>query len=499
VDPRTGLPETTVIGFRTWEYAFFINDDWKLARNLTVNLGLRYENYTTIREVNGLLRNIVFGPGSTYDERLASAKVDIVPQFFPRDNNDWAPRVGFAWDPEGKGRMAIRGGYGLAYDRLFHTPVLNVRDSPPLRADATLGANFGTSFVYSLGDASKPFLGYPVDPGLQLGLDERNGIRGARVAFRAVDPNLRSSYVHNWFFGVQRELAGGWVAEVNYLGTSGHRLYNVTNINRYRGDLLDGRIDAFNPSFSTIDFIEASSNSIHHGGTAVLRKGLSRGFSFQAAYTFGKTLTDSNDLVNTTQYLDVANRSLDRALASFDVSQKLALVGVWELPFLRANRSFAGQLFGGWQLSGFAVMQTGNPITVTNNAPWPRGDFNADGNNNDRPNAPDESVARGGWERSDYLTGILNAGDFPSPAPGTNGSLGRNTFRGPGFAQVDLSLSKQFRFTESVRCQIRLDSFNAFNRVNLANPTTDLNNPNFGRSLSTETPRSYQLGLRIEF
>lgn len=144
-------------------------------------------------------------------------------------------------------------------------------------------------------------------------------------------------------------------------------------------------------------------------------------------------------------------------------------------------------------------MQKGNPITITNTAAWPRGDFNADGNNNDRPNAPADSVKRDGWERSDYLNGILNISDFPVPAPGTNGNLGRNTFRGPGFAQVDLSLSKWFRLTESLRAQIRADSFNAFNRVNLSNPVTDLNAPNFGRSLSTETPRSYQLGLRLEF
>ena len=146
-----------------------------------------------------------------------------------------------------------------------------------------------------------------------------------------------------------------------------------------------------------------------------------------------------------------------------------------------------------------AVLQKGNPLTVVTNAAWPRGDFNADGNNNDRPNAPADTIQRGGWARSDYQRGILRVADFPTPAPGTNGNLGRNTFRGPGFAQVDLSLSKKLRFSERLRGQLRLDSFNAFNRVNLSNPVTDLNTPSFGRSLSTETPRSYQAGLRIEF
>jgi hypothetical protein len=499
VDPRTGIPATNVIGFRGFEYAFFINDDWKVTRNLAVNIGLRYENYTTIREVNGILRNIVFAPGANYAERLARAKVDIVEQFFHPDNNDLAPRLGFAWNPDGRGRTAIRGGYGIAYDRLFHTPVLNVRDNPPLRGDATLGTQFGTDVKYTLGDVTKPFLGYPLDPALALGLNEFNGIRGARVAVRTVDPNLRTSYVHNWFLGVQRDLGGGWVAEGNYMGTAGHKLYNAANVNRVRGDLLDGRIDAIHPAFSSIEMIESSSNSIYHGGTAVLRKTMSRGFAVQGAYTFGKAITDADDLVNLAQYVDIANRRMERSVAGFDVPQKLALTGLWEIPFLRQRNDITGRLLGGWQLCGFAILQKGNPISVVTNAAWPRGDYNADGANNDRPNAPADTVKRGGWARSDYLRGILSAADFPAPAPGTNGTLGRNTFRGPGFAQVDLSLSKNFRLSERLGGQLRLDAFNAFNRVNPSNPVTDLNNPNFGRSLSTETPRSLQFGLRLEF
>jgi hypothetical protein len=499
VDPSTGDPATNVIGFRSLEYAFFINDDWKVSPTFSVNIGLRYENYTTIREVNGILRNLVFGPGDDYNTRLANARMEIVPELFPADNIDFAPRFGFAWNPDGAGRTAIRGGYGIAYDRIFHTPVLNVRDNPPLRGDATLGALFGTEFIYSLGNPNEPFLGYPVEPGLRLGLDERNGIRGARVAVRTVDPNLRTSYVHNWFFGIQRDIGAGWVAEINYLGSAGHKLYNLAQVNRFRGDLLDGQITALNPSFSQVQMIESSSNSIHYGGTFVMRRPMSRGVTFQGAYTFGKTMTDASDLVGVTNYQDIANRRLDRSVADFDVPQKLALMGVWEVPFLRGGQSFASRVFGGWQLSSFLILQKGSPITVVNNAPWPRGDFNADGSTGDRPNAPAESVARGDWERSQYLTGIFNVADFPTPQPGQNGTLGRNTFRGPGFAQMDVSLSKQMRFNERVTAELRADAFNALNRVNLLNPVMDLNNPNFGRSLGTETPRSFQLGLRLEF
>ncbi|MPY88942.1 MAG: hypothetical protein GEU99_13565 [Luteitalea sp.] len=499
VDPSTGEPANNVIGFRGLEYAFFINNDWKVSPTLSINLGLRYESYTTIREVNGILRNLVLGPGDDDATRLANARMEVVPELFSPNTLDFAPRLGFAWNPDGVSKTAIRGGYGIAYDRLFHTPVLDVRSNPPLRASATLGTLFGTDFIYSLGNPDEPFLGYPVEPGLRLGLDERNGIEGSRVAVRTVDPNLRTAHVHNWFVGIQRDVGGGWVAEINYLGSAGRNLYNLANVNRFRGDLLDDELSALNPSFSQIQMIESSSNSIHHGGTVVMRRALSRGVALQAAYTFGKTITDASDLVSVTNYQDIANRDLDRSLADFDVPQKLAVMGLWEIPFLRHGRNIASRIFGGWQLSGFLILQKGTPITPVNNASWPSGDYNADGNIGDRPNAPDDGVRRGGWERSDYLTGIFDAADFPRPDPGENGTLGRNTFRGPGFAQLDVSLAKHVRFGERVTGQLRVDAFNALNRVNLHNPVMDLNSPNFGRSLSTETPRSVQLGFRLEF
>ena len=499
VDPRTGVPATNVVGLRGQEWALFINDDWKVTRNLTLNIGLRYENFGSPTEANGLLRNFQFGPGGAFNERLATGRAEIVANFFPTDRNDLAPRFGFAWNPDGKGKMAIRGGYGLAYDRLFMTPLLDFRDSPPLRADATLGRQFGTQALYSLGDPAKPHLGFPIHPALALGLDSNNGIKGARVAMRAVDPNLRSSYVHNWFLGIQRDVGRGIVIETNYLGSAGHKLYNVSNVNRFRGDLLDNLYAGFNPSFSTINLIQSSSNSIYHGGTIQARKRFNQGLTMQGAYTFGKVIDDADDLVNVTGYLDISNRRLDRSVAGFDVSRKLALLGVWDMPFLRNSKSLTAKIAGGWQLSGTGMFQSGNPVTVNSSAPWPRGDFNADGVAGDRPHAPAAGVKQSGWARSGFQSGIFSVTDFPLPAPGVNGNLGRNRFRGPGYAQVDLSLSKKFPITERVAAQLRLDAFNALNRVNLNNPVLDLVNNNFGKSTSALTPKSYQLGLRIMF
>jgi hypothetical protein len=137
VDPRTGEPMTAYSELTQTEWAVFIDDDWKVTRNLTIKMGLRYENYGTFKDSDDTLRNIVFGPGATLAEQLASARVDFVNRFNPTDNNNFGPRLGFAWDPKGDGKMAVRGGYGLSYDRLMNLPAENYRHSPPLRASVT--------------------------------------------------------------------------------------------------------------------------------------------------------------------------------------------------------------------------------------------------------------------------------------------------------------------------------------------------------------------------
>jgi hypothetical protein len=412
----------------------------------------------------------------------------------------FAPRFGFAWNPGGKGTLAIRGGYGVSYDRLFYTPIQNFRNNPPLRADATLGSFFGTSFTYSLGDVAKPNLGYPVDPALRLGLDPHNGIIGARVSLDAiVQTDLGQPYVHNWFFGVQRAVGHGFVVEANYLGSAGHKLLSISNVNRYNGDMLDGRFNGFNSSFATMMMAQTASNSIYHGGTVQVRRTFAHGFSVNGALTYGKVIADSDAFSATTVYQDANNRSIDRGLANFDVPRRLSIVGLWEIPFLKNNKSLAGKVLGGWQLSSLAILEKGNPINITNEAAYPRGDFNADGTGGDRPNAPADAVKRTGFSRSDYLLGIFSAADFPRPVAGANGNLGRNTFRGPGFAQIDASLMKKFAVTDRISSEVRLEAYNALNRVNLAIPTTDLNSNTFGRSTSALTPRQLQIGLRVRF
>ena len=512
VNPATGVPATLFSQLRNTEWALFVQDDWKVSRKLTLNLGMRYEVFGTYNDKQNTLRNLILGPGNNELERIATGKVDYVKQFAPTYYKNFDPRLGFAWDPTGKAKMTVRGGYGIVNNRMATLPVENYRGNPPQLAQASLGLLLGTpSFTYSLGDPTKAYAGYPVDPALQLGLDANNGIKGARVSLTTVDPNLRTPYIQNWFFGIQRELLNGTVLEVNYIGSAGRHLFNSINLNRFAGDLLaTGTFHGLNPSFAAISMIQSTSNSIYNGMTASLKHSFHRGLTLQGNYTYGKAIDDTDGETGTTNWQNAYNQRAERALAGFDVRHRVNIAGMWEMPFFKDRGSFAPAhyILGGWQLSGITIIDSGTPVTVTNGAAFRLdptgtinlgGDYNADNTGGDRPNAPLTKIQTSGFDRSQFLTGLFPVSTFPAPLPGRDGNLGRNVIRGPGFAQVDLALSKTFKIGERISATLRGDAYNAFNRVNLNNPTLDLNSNNFGKSTSQNTPRLIQVGFRARF
>jgi hypothetical protein len=499
VNPATGQPASLVLGMRATDVAAYFNDDWKVRPNLTISYGVRYERFGTWTEINGLLRNMVLGSGSTYAQQLANASMQFVPQLYPTPNKDFMPRVGFAWNPDGKGKTSIRGGYGVYFDRIYATPIINIRSNPPYRALATSGYQYGSTVYYGLGNTDGS--GFPVDPDWQLGLNSQGGIKGSRVSLlQIVNPNISEPYTENWSFGIQRLVGWGVVAEASYLGSAGHHLLNTLDINRFDGDLLtNGQFHGYNQSFAAMPLAETTSNSIYNGGTVQARRPFGRGFSLQSAFTYGKVISDNDAFGGITAYVDANNRKLNRGLANYDVPKRLTIAGTWTMPFFPDVHHLSGRLLGGWQISGQSIFEAGTPLTITSSAAYPNGDWNADGTANDRPNAPLTPLPAGGYSRSQFLTGFLTTSEFPHPVLGTDGSLGRSTYFGPGFAQVDLSLQKNFSISERVKLQFRVNAYNAFNRVNLTNPTTDLNSSNFGRSTGQQTPRLLEGVLRLSF
>jgi hypothetical protein len=300
------------------------------------------------------------------------------------------------------------------------------------------------------------------------------------------------------FLGFQRQVIWRLVADVNYLGSAGRNLHNAYNVNRYVGDMLDGLFNGYNPSFSTINMVMSTSKSDYNGISLSLKRPFKNGFMFQTSYTFGKAMNDTDQAVGATNIQDAANLGAEWAPASYDVRHKLSFVAMWELPFFRNSSGITKTLLGGWQIQGYGIFQTGNPINTINSAAYPAGDYNADNNSGDRPNAP-SGVKTSGWSNAEYLAGIFKTTDFPRPAAGTNGNLARNAFRGPAFKDVSLSLSKKFALGGTFNAEVRLDVFNLFNTVNLGDPVMDLSNSNFGKSTSQLATRAMQFGVRLRF
>jgi hypothetical protein len=319
------------------------------------------------------------------------------------------------------------------------------------------------------------------------------------------------------------------VIESDYLGSQGRDLYNVIDRNRVDGDLIahDNRLLRLNPYFASMNYGDNSGASSYNGFTVSVRKLFTQGLTVQASYTFGKAI----DYINApgagsgsayAPVVDAYNVRMQRGLSDNDVRNKLAFNFVLPLPRLQNTFAPVRAVVGGWELSGLAILQSGLPAwvhttasfsPVWNNASCSStvtpgcqiigntgGDYNADGYNFDVPNAPAFSAGKS-YSRSQFINGVFTASDFPAPPLGEEGNLGRNTFRGPGLAQIDMSILKNFPlpFREGTKLQIRAESYNVLNRVNLTGFDPDLASGTFGRATSTFTPRTFQFAARIEF
>lgn len=513
VDPNTGRPTGTYRNFRIKEFGLFVQDDWKVTPRLTLNFGLRYDNLGTLTEKKDRLSTLVFSSPS-----LATARLMAVKELYNRDNNNFAPRLGFAWDPKGDGKWAIRGGAGLFYSRIWTNFSGNSRFNTPFSLPVTLSADtpgLNPSAFYRI-----PFTG---DATFARPLDALGGSTVLRPSVQTIDPTLRAPYNWQWFLGIQHRLPGEWMAEVNYLGSIGRKLLIRNEINRFSGDRVETPpvTNRVHQSFASITHGYNAVSSVYNGLTAQLTRRFSQGYTVQAAYTFSRSIdTDSEPFGGGAGELqgiqEVSNLRLDRGISAFDATHRLAANFVWELPFFRGLGGPAGSLLGGWQVNGILSLQSGFPFTAVTSE-----DYNLDGTFSDRPDLTRAENLNVGKGPHAFLNGVFGpqsqfSGLFRRPVggpTGTNGNLGRNVFRGPGYASFDLSLFKSFKtpwFTsEGSHWEFRAEAFNLFNRVNLRgvsnslgafSPATGLwSNVNFGKSFGSFDARQIQLALKFVF
>lgn len=515
VDPATGEPTGFPRYFTQYETGAFLQDQWTITSRLTMNLGLRHDYFGTVSERDGRLSSIILGPGQTFTDQIASASIGRVDRLYNPERLNFSPRVGLAWDPFGNGRASIRSGFSMAYQPHHGQSISGARALPPDAIEGVIQPSnkIGTQILY---DIPVPF-----NPEFARGLNANGGVlsRPGEPAIRitgfVVNPDIKTQYTDGWFLNAQQRIGSAWIVELGYVGTHGVNLERIDDVNRVAGDLLDGREDRINPNFGVLLFVTNGVTSTYHAFTAEIRREMRGGLSVQANYRWSKWLDTSSD-TSTGQFQDnsepgkgaqdIACLKCERAPSLFDIPHRVSASVVWAPPGIKGT-GLRHVLTQAWQVAGILTAQSGRPFSVWNGASFSAGgDYNADGGGGavgggfyDRPNAPAPGAIKTSFTQRDFLNGLFDASVFPKPAPGQNGTLGRNTFRGPRYATLDVSVSRGMKLSDRRELQLRLDAYNVLNTLNLFLPNADVSVSNFGKSTQAFDARVIQLGARFLF
>ena len=503
VNPQTGGAPNASRGLRTPYYGWFIQDDWKLKPNLTLNLGLRWEYYSPPSEVHGTLSNLYFG-----SQDLANATVRLTSQLYRPEYRNFAPRVGFAWSPASHNQnFVVRGGFGMFYDRIPEALFGNATRNPPLFA--ALGICCGSAsnpFVggqiqYSLGSNNSPF-SYPVNPVLAQGINPATGgpVTGS-VEIYGAQQYMPNPMIYVYSLDVQYRLPWKMAVEVGYSGSEGHHLIRLVNQNFLYPN---------NAAFNAVYFPMPDVNSNYNAGIITLRRPLDHGVQLLFNYRLAKSLDNSSFegpgfVTNQTW---PQNNRLNWGPSDYDARHLITAAAVWDIPsHFKQPKSILARVLGGWELDPVITWHTGFPWTPVI------------GQSVQTPGGPSLSPIRptvylGGAGDSQSTSAYQNGSNFPNGGAAyfdikTVGppGIGRNSFRGPRFFQTDLSFAKNTHlpwFKEYSNLELRANFFNIFNQLNLAplafnDPGTHPDNVFFGRSNAGLGGRVVELQARFSF
>ncbi len=512
IDTRTGQTATGLNQrIRMLYWAPFVQDDWKITRNLTLNLGVRYENFGHIAAVKNdrdPIPQFQPGNGATPQEQVANGSMVTLggdKGYGTRDRvGGFAFRAGMGWDVFGDGKLAIRGGWGTYYNKLGSLVWIS-RVNPPTWAQTSATAlDPNAKLTYMLGP------NYLAPIGTNIQVDSKGGIVGTRVAAYGVMGNLDPPRTQSWMVSVQRTLGTDVTVEVDYNGTHSDRQVIISDVNRFAGDLIvnKGKLTRLNSSFGSINLARNIGLADSHLGTFMVNKRFNNNWSMRGLFTFGKATDyvsgyETGGVRSAGQLVDAFNPGLKKGRSDYDVSRRLAWESVLGIP-VPWKTGWQSRVLGDWTLTAIGAWSAGAPFSVVTNASYPSGDFNADGFASDFPNTPSfgNSVS---MDRQGLISGAaaFKRSDFPSPPAGQQGDLGRNTFTGPSIFEMNASLAKSASvpwFTaEGAALQLRGEFFNLFNVDNPSRPENRLNNSLFGTSTGQGMVRTIQLGLRLSF
>ena len=476
--------------YRQWLLAGFVQDDVRLGRRLTANVGLRYEFVSVPTEADGKISNLrhVLDPQLTVGD--------------PWHNNpslkNWAPRLGLAWDPFGSGKTSVRAGFGLFYDEIL------------------------PKYYFFSGSLNPPFTTRTsiLNPPFPNVLANFNPDAPIRAQLQTVNADLRTPYIMQFNVSVQRALPGGWEVMLGYVGSRGKNLLRLGDANLAPETIVNG-VKVYqgttrrNPNFAGIWQRVTDAQSFYNSLQVSAQRRTSAGWRAQVSYTFSRSVDDSSginsqDFSNVVQYgMDWYDPLRDRGLSAFDARHNLTANWTWDLPVARASKGVTAALLKGWQVNNITTIRSGHPFTAQLG-------FNRSGNLNTTSFSMHERPdLKPGCSNNPILGGpdrYFDVDCFQLQPAGQRGDLGRDTLIGPGLVAIDLALVKTFALGGERSLQVRAECFNLPNHPNFAVPTgrtvftgvnpdgTPIVAPTWGRITSTvTTSRQIQLGVKLAF
>ncbi|HEY0703543.1 MAG TPA: carboxypeptidase regulatory-like domain-containing protein [Candidatus Acidoferrales bacterium] len=537
----------SVYGLRTGSFGGYFQDTWKVTSRLTLDIGGRYDYYVPISDVHNEILGFFPGqqstvfpgapPGIVYPGDPGTPNRALV---YP-DYKNFAPRFGFAWDMLGNAKLVMRGGFGIFYDIEDGALNLQFGGLPPFGGVTNIFPSaYDGSGNYVGGDpVADPFGSFGQTNVFPFTFTGTFGVPSVPYAY-VTNPHFRTPYSQNFNYGFQWQATKDTLVEAVYVGSLGRKLISTAEVNYPVPTVLmeqqslfgstnpdcarplaacvggSSPIDPAGSPTGALQLYTNLSNGISNSNQFQLTvdKRFSGQFALRAAYTVAKTIDlTSGFRSRSSTYTDPVDYGFDRGLADFDVPQRLVISGIWSLPIDRPfkNNAVMEKVIGGWQFNAIVTYQKGQPFTIYSN-------LNSSQQNNflDRPDliGPIKYIKPRTLSTFDTAaancigdTGTVTGNFFFNPTAYdcanvpefSFGDLGRNTLRGPGIDNYDLSFIKRASFTESKSMEFRAEFFNAFNHGQFYNPDRNGYDATFGQITSARPPRLIQFGLKLYY
>ncbi len=498
----SGAVGTSATHFRFMTHNIFIQDDWKITREFTLNYGLRYENVGPPAPIKQELDH-VYGWDWNAGKQLFPSLGQIRPSIIKRDNKGFAPRLGFAYNPAWANTWTIRAGAGVYFDQTQMNETQFITNGPPIFTQQNINQTGRGLSDYQFGVNTLPVVVVPpVDANYQTPI-------GTNLFVQEIDG--RKPRVYMWTMSVQKSLGKNWLLEAAYVGSSGRRLSK-----RYNGyanvtpgvlyDVTPGVATRY-PRLGQMLYSSQSGKSNFNGFNLKVERRFSNGFQVLMAHTWAHSIdTDSAGSFGSPN-LNPANFQLDKGNSDFDIRHRWVTSIVYELPFgkgkpmLSGANGFANAIVGGWQVNAITSWQTGvhRSVTSTNLTGLSYVTQRADATGLQPISAFNGISPQEGFGDNNKGLYWFNPTAFTATLPLKFGTSGRDIIEAPAWWNTDLSAFKNFTIKEGMTLQFRAEAFNAFNNVKFFPPDMSVVSPNFARLTSADRPRVMQLALRFTF